>query len=438
MALGAAGLSALVLRLDRIHGSRWLAGLDLLYGGGTDGARAVLSTIAGSMITTAGVAFSITIVALTLASSQFGSRLLRNFIRDRGNQVVLGTFIATYLYCVLILRTVVSPRDGEAFVPHLSITVGVLLALASLAVLIYFIHHIAVTIQADHVIAAVGAELARSVDQLFPNPIGHPAEPPASEPAVTAGTPLEIASRETGYVQIIDTALLVQRARGAGLFMALTIRPGDFVVSGQVLARIWPRTRISENDEAVIRGACAIGPQRTQEQDIEFPIHQLVQIAVRALSPAVNDPFTAIACVERLGAGLCLLAGREFPPPILLDSDDAPRVRVPATSFERVVGTAFDQIREYGRSSSAVTLRLLETIGRIAVFVHGESERRALRTQAELVERAGREALTEPDARSRLAAALREALERLDRAVGTADRPAGRRAPAAASSASPN
>ncbi len=150
----------------------WVDKLGWIYTRGPDGARAVLSTIAGSMITVAGVVFSVTIVALSLASNQFGPRLLRNFMRDRGNQIVLGTFVATYLYCLLVMRTV-QGMDGSQFVPHLSVTVAILMAVASLGVLIYFIHHVAVSIQAPELIANVAHELHEAIDRLFPEELGY-------------------------------------------------------------------------------------------------------------------------------------------------------------------------------------------------------------------------------------------------------------------------
>jgi uncharacterized membrane protein len=176
MALLSIGVALGMIVVDQSVGEDGIQGYWWIYAGGPDGARAVLATVAGSIISVAGVTFSIKIAALTLASQQFGPRLLRNFMADRGNQFVLGTFIATFLYCLLVLRTVRSWEDAE-FVPHLSVTLGVLLAVASLGVLIYFIHHIAASIQASNVIARVSGELQAAIDRLFPEDLGHgPAE----------------------------------------------------------------------------------------------------------------------------------------------------------------------------------------------------------------------------------------------------------------------
>lgn len=174
MAVAAAGLSFGAIQLDEFTTTTVLDRLSWVYTGGPEGARAVLSTIASSMITVAGVTFSITIVALTLASQQFGPRLLRNFLRDPGNQIVLGTFVSTFIYCLLVLRTV-RGSDEEEFVPHLAVTLGVGLAMLSLGVLIYFIHHVATSIQAARIIANVAEDLEGAINQLFPDSVGEDA-----------------------------------------------------------------------------------------------------------------------------------------------------------------------------------------------------------------------------------------------------------------------
>ena len=400
-----------MIRLDRTLSDSRLSRLEFLYGGGTEGARSVLSTIAGSMITISGVVFSITIVALALASSQFGPRLLRSFIRDRGNQVVLGMFIATFLYCLLVLRVVVSPEDGDRFVPHVAVTMGMVLAVGSISVLIYFIHHIAVAIQADTVVATVGREFVESVDRLFPSPAGEPTDSPHSElPDHLGSEPAIIASVESGYVQVIDTDALVEIASNRDLLIELQRRPGDFVIKGAAFARVWPGERVSEQVESQIRESTVLGPYRTQEQDVEFPVNQLAEIAVRALSPGINDPFTAMACVDRLGAGLCRLAEREFPPRVLKDSRGNARLVVDAPSFADVADTAFNQIRQHARASAAVTIRLLETIREIASFARQEEQREALLRHADMVERGSRNGLSEENDRRAVAQAHREAI----------------------------
>jgi uncharacterized membrane protein len=378
----------------------WMVEQDWAYTGGAEGAGQVLSTIAGSMITIAGVVFSMTLVALSLASSQLGPRLLRNFMRDTRNQVVLGAFIATFVYCLLVLRTI---RRAEeiAFVPHLSVTTGVLLAIVSLGVLIYFIHHVSVSIQADEVVARVNAELLDGIDRLFAESIRPGAPRPADVragaglPAALDGEARPVASADDGYLQSIDLDALLALAKEENALFRLERRPGQYVVMGCPLATVWPGDRVTEPLAERINSAFILGHRRTTVQDIEFPIHQLVEIAVRALSPGINDPFTAITCVDRLGSALHRLAQREMPSPYRLDEQDRLRLVVPAVGFPEILNASFGPIRQYARSSAVVTIRLLESIAVIAGAAHRPTDRAALLRQAEMIVRGARQALPE-------------------------------------------
>ncbi len=354
------------------------------YGGGAEGARAVLETIASSMITVAGVVFSITVVALSLASSQFGPRLLRNFIRDRSSQFVLGTFVSTFVYCILVMRTVRS--EDEQFVPHMSVAFGVAFALWSLGVLIFFIHHVAVSIQADRIIRVVSDELLETIDSLFPEKEEFTAQSaPAGSVLPSEDDAAEIAAGESGYLSGISVEELVRLAEREDLFVRIVVRPGHFIVRGSVLCRISPRERLNRTCESSLAKLFVIGQQRTALQDLEFTVNQLVEIAVRALSPGVNDPFTAVICVDRIGEALCRLAERKFPPPEEFDSTGRIRVvRYPVT-FSDITDAALNQIRQYGRSSVAVSLRLLDMLAVVARFVRRNGDRVAVERHAALV-----------------------------------------------------
>jgi uncharacterized membrane protein len=382
----------------------WMAGQSWAYTGGAEGASLVLSTVAGSMITIAGVVFSMTLVALSLASSQLGPRLLRNFMRDTRNQVVLGTFIATFVYSLLVLRTI-RPAEEVSFVPHLSVTIGVLLAIVSLGVLIYFIHHVSVSIQADEVVARVNGELIHGINRLFPESMGRGNLRPAVEfagarlPEAFDREARPIGAADDGYLQSVDAQALMVLATEENALFRLERRPGQYVVMGCPLVTVWPGDRVTEPLERRINAAFTVGHQRTAAQDIEFAIHQLVEIAVRALSPGINDPFTAITCVDRLGSALRRLAQREMPSPFRLDAQDRLRVVVPAVTFAEIVDASFGPIRQYARSSAVVTIRLLETIAVIAGATHRLSDRAALLRQAEMIVRGARQALAEDDDR---------------------------------------
>lgn len=418
MSAAAVALAVGGTALDGSVQSKLLQSMPWAYTGGAAGASLVLSTIASSMVTIAGVVFSMTLVALSLASSQLGPRLLRNFMRDRVNQVVLGTFVSTFIYCLLVLRTI-RRQDEDGFVPHLSVTLGVALALASLAVLIYFIHHVAVTIQADAVVARVGSELLDAIDTLFPESGGAPAD---ADPAPTAGNGLPahfdadaeaLAARGGGYLQQVDVDALVDAAAEADLLLRLECRPGQFVVEGQALLRCWPPGRLDDDRRRTLQAALVLGSQRTAVQDVEFTVSQLVEIAVRALSPGINDPFTAVASIDRLGAALHRLARRDLPSPRRLDPDGRLRVVTPVISFGGVLDTALAPIRQNARDSSVVLCRLLEAIDGAARVARRPHDREALRTQAMLVIRAARRNVPEVADRDRAEALHAQVLEHL-------------------------
>ncbi len=411
MVVAAVALSLVTLTLDKAAGDR---GLDLAwtwtFARGPEGSRAVLATVAGSMITIASVCFSITIVALQQASSQFGPRLLHNFMRDRGNQVVLGTFIAGFSYCLLVLRTVNGTDDGR-FVPHLSVTVGVFLALAGVSVLIYFIHHAASSIQAEHVIAGVSRDLHDALNRLYPKELGDsPDGPEPTLPAGFAGGAIPVAADTSDYLQAVDRDRLMRLAVEHDLVLELPRRPGQFVTRGKPLARGWPADRMTVEVAAALRRAFYLGSRRTLLQDAEFAIDQLVEIALRALSPGINDPFTAIACVDRLGAALAEVAGKEIPSPYRHDEKGVLRVFAEGVTAGGIVDAAFDQIRQACRGNAAVTLRLLETIASVAPRVKTRVLRDALLAQAEVIHQGSKEGLVaevdRTDARERYAAVL--------------------------------
>jgi len=376
----------------------------LNFTGGAEGASSLLGAIAGSMITIAGVVFSMTLVALSLASSQLGPRLLRNFMRDNTTQMVLGTFVATFLYCLLVLRTI---RRAEeiVFVPHLSVTLGVLLAVVSVGVLIYFIHHVSVSIQANEIVARVGTELIEGIERLFPENIGRgapriPMEPPDAGFLDTFDREARpIGSAGDGYLQFVDGDALIALAMQEDVVIRLERRPGHYVVATRPLALVWPGNKVTDHLIDRINSAFALGNQRTSGQDVEFAVNQLVEIAIRALSPGVNDPFTAMVCVDHLGSALCRLAELDMPSPYRHDTQEKIRVITPVFTFPDVTDAAFNQIRQYGRSSTAVTIRLLETIAEVAGSVHRPEDRAALLRHAKMIARGARDGLLEDEDR---------------------------------------
>ncbi|MEP0920146.1 DUF2254 domain-containing protein [Leptolyngbya sp. DQ-M1] len=341
--IAAIALAFTMLHLDRT-GKSGTTHLWWLYTGGPDGARAVLSAIAGSMITVAGTAFSVTIVALQLAASNFGPRLLRNFMQDVGNQVVLGTFIGTFIYCLLVLRTI-RGENYSPFVPQMAVTVGVALAIVSTGVLIYFIHHASTIIQASQVIVNVSDDLDRAIDRLYPERIGQHSQRQVGEiPNQFEQQSAPVKALQKGYLQAIEDEELMQLARQADVMLCLKTRPGKYVIPSTPLVLVYPHSNLSPKLVKQIQKAFIFGNERTEQQDIAFPIEQLVEIALRAISPAVNDPFTAIRCIDRLGAGLSRLAQRDFPSPYRYDDNHTLRIIAEPTTFEALTDRAFNQM----------------------------------------------------------------------------------------------
>lgn len=397
MAIITTALAFTMLMLDRTGKANinyWWS-----YTGGADGARSLLGAVAGSMISVAATAFSITIVALQLAASNFGPRLLRNFMQDTGNQVVLGTFISTFIYCLLILRTIHGEGDGYSrFVPQISITCGILLAIISIGVLIYFIDHASTIIQASHIIENVSDDLDKAIDRLFPKKIGRSvpfgqelAEIPDNFDLVAS--PVRVT--DNGYIQAIDEEELLKIARKYNFLLRVESRPGKFVVKNSNLVMVFPGELVNQKLTKQINDAFILGKERSEQQDIEFPIDQLVEIALRALSPGINDPFTAIRCVDRLGAGLSRLAQKDFPSPYRYDADYKLRAIAFGVTFEGLVDSAFNGIRQYARSDTSVTIRLLEAIANIATYTNNPKYQAVLQRHADMILRGSQDGLPE-------------------------------------------
>lgn len=380
MLLAAAGLAFGMLNLD--------ARLDqdvsksvLGFSGSPEGARNLLAAVAGSIITVASLVFSLTMITLTQAASQFGPRLLRNFMRSRANQLVLGTFVATFIYCVLVLRAV-RAGDGpmnEAVVPHTSVSVAIALAVASIGVLVYFIDHTARSLQAPHVIAGVADELRAGIDQLFPEDEGRPAAGAADDARnddFDAQREHDFArqverdgrvvrAKGVGYIQVMDADRLLELARERDARVRMLVRPGQFVVRGLPIAVVSPPAAAGEEFCDAANAALILGRERTEEQDVEYAVDELVEIAVRALSPGINDPFTAKNCIDQLSASAAILARRPIPSRLRADDRGTPRLLVMATDFDGLCDSMFNMIRQNCARDAAVSIRMLDAIARV-------------------------------------------------------------------------
>lgn len=354
------------------------------YSGGAEGARAILSAIASSNIGVAGTTFSITIAALTLASGQMGPRLLRNFIRDARNQTVLGIFLGAFAYSLMVLRTVRTVEESP-FVPHLAITGAMVLALVAIGTLVWFVHHIATSINIETVVDAVQRDLCEAIA------IHTRDEPGPTRPAEPT-TGLAFAATDGGYVRAMDTEALADWAYENRITMTLRVRPGDYVPSGYRIALLSAKTA---GAEAVILDAVTLGRRPAAMQDLEYSIRQLVEIAVRALSPGINDPFTAGSVVDHLGDALCRIAPRHLPTGVVMREGRLVLI-YPVTDYDGLCDAMFHMIRQNAAGSVHVLGRMLDVLGRVAEVEQLTGHATELARHAELVIAAARRDVADP------------------------------------------
>lgn len=363
------------IRIGDLSGFGWISLQD------PDSARSLLATIAGSTITVTGTVFSITTVALTLASNQFGPRLVRNFMRDRGTQFSLGIFLATFVYALMTMRGI-NAADLGAPSHDLSVHMAVLLSLISIAVLIYFIHNVALSIQVDNVTYHINREFSEAIDRHYPGE-RHPDERADCcdvEHLPLGDDYLNIYGDIGGYVLSIDRQRLFDWAEKHDSCIVLDCHPGSYIHHWSRIARIYqpPRQIDSEAITSFVDGTISTGHQPTAEEDIVFSIHQLAQIAVRALSPGINDPFTAYSCIDRLVDGIGKVLQRPQLPNCFRDQDGRLRLVTSVLDFADLLDAAFDEIREYGRSSGVVMRHLLNKLDELAQICTRLEDRRAL------------------------------------------------------------
>ncbi len=345
LGLAAVGLSAITLRIDEAVGAGALVDFAFITLNGPDGARALLSTVAGSIITVAGVVFSLTMVVLTQASNQFGPRLLVNFMRDRPNQLVLGTFVATFVYSLLVLRVVrVSNTDLglSEVVPHISIGVALLLTFVSVAVLVFFFHHTAESVRVSHVLADIGRAMERRIEQTTVA-IEEAEEPPLLLPGFDDDLAVLDAPAE-GVLQSVDVDGLVAFAREHDAVIRLLHVPGAFVLRGGAYAHVHPASA-APNVREGLADHLSLGEHRSLGQDLGFLFDELLEVALRALSPSMNDPFTAMNCIDRIAQGLLLLDGRRTPNETHADEDGVTRAVVPLQSRSVLARHLFGELR---------------------------------------------------------------------------------------------
>jgi uncharacterized membrane protein len=388
--------AVVLIEADSSTGDKWLSQWPRLFGVGAEGARQMLSTLAGSMMTVMGITFSMTLLALVLASSQYTSRILRNFMRSRVTQETLGVFAGIFVYCLIVLRTIRGGGGDDVgeFVPSLAVFFAFVMALGGIVNLIYFIHHIASSIQASNIIALVANETNTSIDRLLSK---EPTE--ESDDDEDRNQELEdldkrewyrVPAAESGYIENVDNDALLRIAAHDRTIVRMESGIGSFVVQNTPLVSLALTYPPDQKTIDALNAAYSIGRQRTVEQDPAFGIRQIVDIAIKALSPGVNDTSTAVMCVDYLTSILARLVGRQFPPVHRYDGDTLRMVAI-VPSFEGLLAEAFDQIRGSAAENVAILVRMLGALDNLGSLTIRRSHIQALDEQlqsiAELVDR---------------------------------------------------
>ncbi len=361
-------LTFLLVEIDRTSGPN---GIDWAFSGDAEAARGILSTIAGSLITVAGLSFSITIVTLQLVSGQYTPRAVRGFLNDRVNQAVAGAFVGIFAYCLMTLRVIrAEDTDGtNGFVPALTVSAAIVLALIALGLLLLFIHHMGQLIQVSNITARIGRQTLASVGRLYPKDFGERANDTPPERLLadwrSEGDPDRVHADRPGFVRRIDKdrvgAALPDEVR-----THVAVRPGDFVTETVVAVEVWPAGSLDEESVEALRRAVEIESERDLEQDVGFGIRQLADIALRALSPGINDPTTAVTCIGYLQAIVERLAGRDFPSRTRRLPDREVVVVSASTPFEEYAQIAFAEVGRYAASDVRVAAALLVALAEIA------------------------------------------------------------------------
>ncbi len=413
LVIAAALLFAATYVVDRAADGGAITLPGFVTSGSPDAARQILIAIAAAIITVAGVLFSITILVLQLASQQFGPRMLRNFIRDFGTQFSLGAFVATFVYSVLALGSVES-APARDFVPHVSVTVALVLTVVDLGIVIYFIHHVATSIQLTSVVSGIAGDFRNTLANLGADRAASPGVAtdgvdPAdlSDRVLTDGVP--VAARASGFIQAAGHRQLIGLAVSTSSVIRFVRRPGHFVVEGQTVAFVIPAEAAAEVADALGR-AHIVGANRTLTQDVGFGVDQLVEVAIRALSPAVNDTFTALNCIDWLGDCLCHAAAARLPDGIHHDDYGHIRIIEPVITMERLVKGATDKIRQAGSAMPAVLIRQLENLGKLRRATSTQDLGSVIEHHAQLIVRAGDETVREEADRRDIRAAFEVAM----------------------------
>ncbi len=392
MLVASIALALVFIQLDLLYGSKWLIEQSRIFAFGAEGARGMLTAVAGSMLTVVALTFALTLTAMSYAAGLYTPRIFRNFMRDRGTQFVLGYFVSVFAYCLVVLLTI-HGGDELLFVPTLSIITGLLLALGGIIVLIFFIHHISASLQINNIIDNIGDATKKSVDKIFPKNLGEPAgknERMQTWQAEDNQKWQAIPALSSGYVLNVDTDGLLQYAEENDIILKMEREIGNFAPRGAILMSLTNAESagaldFTKDDKSIkeLNALIDVKPHRTIDQDVAFGMRQIVDIALKALSLGVNDTTTAVSCIHFLADITGEIARRQLPLRVR-SKDDKPRVITLAPTFQDYVEIAFDQIRISGTGNVAIFEQLAEAIAFVATCTRDEERRQILRKQIEL------------------------------------------------------
>ncbi len=381
MAAAAVSVALLLVLIDLRAGIDWPGRFPHWFSARADSAQALLAAIAGSMITVAGVTFSLTLLAVSHATSQIGHSLLGRFMEDRGNQIALGTFIATFLYCIVVLRSFgLDSADADSIgdnVPHLATLVAVILSACSVMVLIYFIHHVTQSINVSSVITRLGDALLECVERTYPesragdDAAGQAARRPLPEGFRDNAVAVAQAG-DAGYIRVVDIDSLVAIAAASDLVVELRCRPGDFVIPGEELMRVQRSNEITDELRAELCSVFSAGSDRTPEQDVLLVAEQLIEIIGKALSPGVNNQRTAILCIDQLGRSLVQIMYRDEPNESYTDESHRLRVCRRTVQREEFYIVVTDSLRQYVRGDWIATRHFIRMLRRLSSLTRSD------------------------------------------------------------------
>jgi uncharacterized membrane protein len=394
MTLGAGVIAVVALRVDSDllpDGERvwWL------YSGNPESASDLLATLLSSIITMATLAISITMVVLTLAASQLGPRLIRSFIGNQRTQASLGFFIMTIVYLLLVYRRVDDQLSAEN-VPHVAITLGSVLSLVCVFLLLFYVHHLASSIVSDTVVNRVGGEMDDLIERILPEAgtvDSRDTRPEAEVPDEAGGKALGLP--KGGYVQTIAYASLVKLAHDHDVTLTLRFRGGSHLLAGGRHVLVLPQDRASEELAGKIADAIVLGAERTPTQDLEFSLRQMVEVGLRALSPGINDPYTAVAVIDRLAMSIALVMGRDMEPAVCRDEEGVTRLVARPVTFTGLVDRAYNELRQAASNSPAVLIHMLDSLAELASHCRTAQQRDALARHAGMIACAGHRSVEE-------------------------------------------